>query len=82
MSALTLDIGYRLTPLPEAEWSDQLTLAQELTWLLIQRLGSRNKGTVPETMVSNLLGLKDPRPLRSRIKHLIEKGALRSERVA
>lgn len=81
MSALTLDIGYRLIPRPEAEWSDQLTQAQEMTWLLIQRLAIASEGTVTEKMVSRLLGLRDPRPFRSRVQHLIKKGALLTEKV-
>jgi hypothetical protein len=82
MSALTLDIGYRLIPQPEAEWSDQLTQAQEMTWCLIQRLAIATEGTMPEKTVSRLLGLRDPRPFRSRVQHLVKKGALLTEKVS
>lgn len=82
MSALTLDIGYRLIPQPEAEWSDQLTQAQHRTWLLIQRLAIAAEGTMSERTLSQLLELRDPRPFRSRVQHLIQKGALLTERIS
>ena len=80
-NALTLDIGYKLVPLPEEQWKDKLTQAQEMTWCLISSLSEICHGAVAEQSLYNLSGLTSPLPFRSRVKHLIEKGALISQRV-
>ncbi len=80
MSTLTLDIGYKLTPKPESEWLAPLTKAQRRTYMLIRSLGA-SCGEISEVKMASLLGVADVRPFRSRVKHLIEKGAITSTKV-
>jgi hypothetical protein len=76
MNALTLDMGFKLIPLPEEQWNASLTKAQQATWTLIQRLAQTVADDICERELFKTLGLQSPLPLRSRIKHLVEKGAL------
>ncbi|MBE7380468.1 MAG: hypothetical protein F6J95_003525 [Leptolyngbya sp. SIO1E4] len=78
--SLLLDNGSKLEPLPETEWQDSLTEAQEQTWLLIRGLAQSKPEGISEQKLYRLLGLRSSLPLRSRIKHLTQKGALKVTR--
>lgn len=49
---------------------------QMQAYKLIAALGHIVEGTVSEDALSRMLGLRDARPWRSRVAHLVKRGAL------
>jgi hypothetical protein len=71
---MKLTIGDQAIELLEGLDLANLTEVQAQTYRLLLSLG---EGTHSERELVQQLGLKSPLPLRSRIRHLAEKGALR-----
>jgi hypothetical protein len=71
---MKLTIGDQTIELLEGLDLGNLTEVQAHTYRLLLSLG---EGTHSERVLVQQLGLKSPLPLRSRIRHLAEKGVIR-----